>query len=227
MSHSSDYLIVGAGIIGLAIAWELRKRHPSASITILEKEPEVGLHASGRNSGVLHSGIYYGSDTLQAKVRSSGAEKMQEFAKVYSIACNRSGKIIIATSQADLPSIDRLLTNAEDNSIKVKRIDEQVIKKIETHASPYRTGIYSPDTAVSDSKSVAKKLYSLLKEQDVKFELSFPLLEQNEQEKTVSTQNRKISYGYVYNCAGAHADRVAKLFGKGEDYTMVSFKRIL
>jgi L-2-hydroxyglutarate oxidase LhgO len=74
---------------------------------------------------------------------------------------------------------------------------------------------------------VAKKLYSLLKEQDVKFELSFPLLEQNEQEKTVSTQNRKISYGYVYNCAGAHADRVAKLFGKGEDYTMVSFKRIL
>ena len=226
MRESCDYLIVGAGIVGLTVAWELKKRYPSSVIIVLEKESEVGLHASGRNSGVLHSGIYYGSDTLKAKVCSSGAKKMQEFADEYGVDCNRSGKIIIATSETDLPTIDRLLKNAQDNSIKAERIDEQEIKKIEPYATPYQTGIYSPDTAVIDSKAVVKKLYSLLKTKGVNFELSLPLLGQNEKEKTVTTPMGKISYGYLYNCAGANADRVARLFGKGIDYTMIPFKGI-
>ena len=226
MDKECDYLIVGAGIVGLTIAWELKKRYPFSIVTIIEKEQAVGLHASGRNSGVLHSGIYYGSDTLKAKVCSSGAIMMQEFADEFNIVCNRSGKIIIATSWSDLPTIDQLLKNAQENGIKAERIDEQEIKNIEPHASPYQTGIYSPDTAVIDSKAVVKKLYSLLKEQGVKFELSSPLLEQNEQEQTVTTANGKISYSYLYNCAGANADRVARLFGKGLDYTMIPFKGI-
>jgi len=226
MGTNCDYLIVGAGIVGLTVAWELKKRDSSISIIVLEKEVEVGLHASGRNSGVLHSGIYYGSDTLKAKVCSSGAKKMQKFADEYGIDCNRSGKIIIATSESDLSTIDRLLNNAKDNGIKAERIDEHEIKNIEPHASPYQTGIYSPDTAVIDSKAVVKKLYSLLKEQGVKFELGSPLLEHNEQEQAMTTPNGKISYGYLYNCAGANADRVARLFNKGLDYTMVPFKGI-
>jgi L-2-hydroxyglutarate oxidase LhgO len=223
---NTDFLIVGAGIVGLSVAWELRKRNPLATITILEKEPEVGLHASGRNSGVLHSGIYYGSDTLKAKVCSAGAKKMQTFADEYGIACKKSGKIIIATSESDLPTIERLLKNATDNGIKAERLNEKEIAEIEPYATPYQAGIYSPDTAVIDSKSVVKKLYSLLKDKGVRFELNSPLLEQNEKGKTVSIPNKTISYGYLYNCAGANADRVAKLFGQGFDYTMVPFKGI-
>mgnify|MGYP003965852753 FL=1 len=226
MDSSCDYLIVGAGIIGLTIAWELRKKYKSASIVVIEKEPAIGLHASGRNSGVLHSGIYYGSNTLKAKVCSSGAKKMQEFAKEYGIDCNKSGKVIIATSERDLPIIDRLLKNAKDNDIKAERLDEQEIKKIEPYAAPYQTGIFSPNTAVIDSKAIVRKLYSLLQEKGVRFELNSPLLKQNEQEKTVITPKGKISYGYLYNCAGANADRVAKLFGTGLDYTMIPFKGI-
>ena len=223
---NTDFLIVGAGIVGLSVAWELRKRNPLATITILEKEPEVGLPASGRNSGVLHSGIYYGSDTLKAKVCSAGAKKMQTFADEYGIACKKSGKIIIATSESDLPTIERLLKNATDNGIKAERLNEKEIAEIEPYATPYQAGIYSPDTAVIDSKSVVKKLYSLLKDKGVRFELNSPLLEQNEKGKTVSIPNKTISYGYLYNCAGANADRVAKLFGQGFDYTMVPFKGI-
>jgi L-2-hydroxyglutarate oxidase LhgO len=226
MKESCDFLIVGAGIVGLTIAWELRKKNPLAKIIILDKEPVVGMHASGRNSGVLHSGIYYGSDTIKAKVCSSGSKKMQEFAEEYNIPCNRSGKIIIATSEKDLPTIDQLLKNAKDNGINAEQIDEKEIKNIEPYASPYKAGIFSPDTAVIDSNDVMKKLYLLLQEQGVKFELSSPLLGQNSRNRTVITSTGAISYGYLYNCAGANADRVAQLFGKGLDYTVIPFKGI-
>jgi len=226
MNDACDFLIVGAGIVGLTVAWELRKQHPLATITVLDKEPEIGLHASGRNSGVLHSGIYYGRDTLKAKVCSSGAKKMREFAEEHDIACNKSGKVIIATSEKDLPTIDKLLKNAEDNNISARQIDEKEIKEIEPYATAFQTGIYSPDTAVIDSKSVVKKLYDLLIDKSVKFIFNSLLLEQDDKQKTVTTSKEKISYGYLYNCAGANADRVAKLFGKGLDYTMIPFKGI-
>ena len=215
MDRNCDFLIVGAGIVGLTVAWELRKRHSLATITILEKESEVGLHASGRNSGVLHSGIYYGNDTLKAQVCSSGSKRMQEFADEYGIAYSKSGKVIIATSESDLLTINKLLKNAEDNNINAKRLNEKEIKEIEPYATPFQAGIYSPDTAVIDSKSVVKKLYDLLIGKGVNFEFNAPLLEQNEKQKVVTTSKEKISYGYLYNCAG-----------KGLEYTMIPFKGI-
>ena len=215
MNSSCDYLIVGAGIIGLTVAWELRKRDPLVKITILEKEPTVGLHASGRNSGVLHSGIYYGSDTLKAKVCSSGAKKMQEFANEHGIDCNKSGKVIIATSENDLITIDKLIRNASENGIIAEKLNEQEVKEIEPYASPYQAGIHSPETAVIDSKSVIKKLYSLLQDKNVVFKFNSPLLAQDKENRIVTTLKEKISYGYLYNCAGANADRIAKMFGKG------------
>ena len=94
MTKHTNFLIVGAGIVGLTVAWELRKRNSLAVITILEKESEVGLHASGRNSGVLHSGIYYGDDTLKAQFCSSRAKKMRKFADKYNISYSKSGRVI-------------------------------------------------------------------------------------------------------------------------------------
>ena len=93
-SRIYDYVIVGAGIVGLTVAMELRKRHPTSSIVILEKENDIGLHASGRNSGVMHSGVYYGTTTLKAKVCSLGASRMRQFAAKHEIACKKIGKVI-------------------------------------------------------------------------------------------------------------------------------------
>jgi L-2-hydroxyglutarate oxidase LhgO len=222
--RSADFVIIGAGIVGLTVALELRKRHKFASIVVIEKELSVGLHASGRNSGVLHSGIYYGSNTLKAKVCSFGAKKMQDFANEHAISCRRSGKVIIATSKDDLPTIDRLLVNAVENNINAELLNESQIKDIEPYANPYRFGIFSPDTAVIDSNAVVEKLFLLLKDKQVEFKFSSSLLGLGGEKQIITTQNEKISYGYIYNCAGAHADRVAKLFGKGLDYTMIPFK---
>jgi L-2-hydroxyglutarate oxidase len=224
--QTCDYLIVGAGIVGLTVARELSKRHPAARIVILEKEADIGKHASGRNSGVMHSGVYYGSSTLKAKVCSSGAARMREFAAEHGIACNRSGKVIIATSERDLPTIDRLLQNARENGVTAERLDEYGVKQIEPHASPYHAGIYSPDTAVIDSKAVVKKLRELLENDGVKFEFNAPLLTVDQTSKTVTIPADTYSYGYLFNCAGASADLVAKKFGMGLNYTLVPFKGI-
>jgi L-2-hydroxyglutarate oxidase LhgO len=221
---SFDFAIVGAGIVGLAVAFELKKRYPDANIVVLEKEPVLGKHASGRNSGVLHSGIYYGPDTLKAKVCSRGAARMMDFAEEQGIPYRRSGKVIIATGEQDLPTVERLLQNARDNGIRAEKLDEKGIKDIEPHANPYQAGIYSPDTAVIDSRAVLEKLHGLLVRSGVSFALDQGVTDVAEKERQLFTSTGKYSYGYVFNCAGANADRIARKFGLGHDYTLMPFK---
>jgi L-2-hydroxyglutarate oxidase LhgO len=221
---SFDFVVIGAGIVGLTTAYELRRRFPQASIAMLEKEISLGRHASGRNSGVLHSGIYYGADTLKAKVCSRGAARMMAFAEEHGIPYRRSGKVIIATGEQDLPTVERLLQNAKDNGIRAEKLDEKGIKDIEPHANPYQAGIYSPDTAVIDSRAVLEKLHGLLVRAGVSFALDQGVTDVAEKERQLFTSTGKYSYGYVFNCAGANADRIARKFGLGQDYTLMPFK---
>lgn len=226
MKESVDYLIVGGGIIGLTVARELRKRYPAASIALLEKEAALGKHASGRNSGVLHSGIYYDSSTLKAKVCAEGARRMKAFAAEHGINCQHSGKVIVATSPQDLPVIDRLLKNAQENGIRAERLDEQGIRQIEPHAGVYQQGIHCPDTAVIDSKAVLSKLRELLTAEGVEIFFNAPVTSVEVAARKIITPAGEFSYGYLFNCAGASADKVAKHYGLGLDYTLVPFKGI-
>lgn len=161
-ARSFDFSIIGAGILGLTTAYELKRRFPTAHIGVFEKEARPGMHASGRNSGVLYSGIYYGRDTLKAQVCAKGAARMREFASEHGIPYKRAGKVIIATSESDLPVVERLIRNARDNHIRAELLDEKGIKEIEPYSNLYRAGIYSPDTTVIDSLSVLNKLHDLL-----------------------------------------------------------------
>jgi (S)-2-hydroxyglutarate dehydrogenase len=226
VKKSCDVLIVGAGIVGLTVAWELINRDPSLKIIILEKESSIGQHASGRNSGVLHSGIFYADDSLKAKLCASGSRQMQEFSNEHKIACNKSGKVIVATSESDLEIIDKLMKNAQANGVIAKKLNEKEVKDIEPYANVFQSGIYTPETAVIDSKAVLEKLRYLLKDNNVIFKLSSPLVSQVEENNTVTTSKDTFSYGYLYNCAGANADRIAKMFGKANNYTLIPFKGI-
>lgn len=226
MKQSFDYLVVGGGIIGLTVARELRKRYPAASIALLEKEATLGKHASGRNSGVLHSGIYYDSCTLKAKVCAEGARRMKAFAAEHGINCQHSGKVIVATSPQDLPVIDRLIRNAQESGIRVERLDEEGIRRIEPHAGVYQQGIHCPDTAVIDSNAVILKLHELLTAAGVKIFFHAPVVSIDVAARKVITPAGEFSYGYLFNCAGASADKVARHYGLGLDYTLVPFKGI-
>src|SRR3990167_10362736 len=133
--HSFDFVIIGSGIVGMAVARSIKQRMPNATVAVLEKEPHYGLHASGRNSGVLHCGIYYCSDTLKAKVCSQGAFRMLEFAEEYAIPYAKSGKLILATQSDQLATIDSLMNNARLNGIKAERRSEEHTSELQSQSN--------------------------------------------------------------------------------------------
>lgn len=224
---SFDFVIVGAGIVGLTVAYELIHRQPNSKIIILEKEAGPGVHASGRNSGVMHSGIYYGSDTLKAQVCAEGRRQMIKFAKAENINYSECGKVILATSEDQLPTVDQLLQNARNNNIPAERIDTQQLHELEPYAADGPAAIYCPSTAVIDSVGVVNRLKEILEKKGVKFLFDAKVLRvNNKNQGGIETKQGNIKYGYLFNCAGAYADVLAKKFGLAKDYALVPFKGI-
>lgn len=226
MQEASDYLIIGAGIVGLSIAKEIKSREPHAKIRMLEKEPYLGVHASGRNSGVLHTGIYYPQGTLKAKLCKAGADAMFAYAEQHAIPVRRDGKVIVATSEENVQGLDKLLANAAANGIRANRVNTDEIRQIEPHARAKFGGIYCQDTAVIDSPKVLETLHMQLTQQGVQFDTNQTLTSINDEQRSATTQNRTYSYGLLINAAGAYADRVARLAGVGQHYQLVPFKGI-
>lgn len=220
--ESADFLIVGAGIVGLAVAKELRQRHPKARITVLEKESKVGCHASGRNSGVLHSGIYYTPGTLKAQFCAEGARRMLAFAKEHGVAHRVAGKVILAAGPEDLPGVERLEQNAKANGIRATRLSAKGVRQIEPHAAPGE-GLHCLDTAVVDASGVVRALAQQVESSGVRF---FFGEEGIAVEGTVmiTGTRRRFHFEKLINCAGAHADQVARLFGLAKDHVLVPFK---
>jgi L-2-hydroxyglutarate oxidase len=225
MNKNFDFLVVGGGIVGLTVANVLTQRYPSSSIAILEKEDSLGYHASGRNSGVLHCGIFYGSDTLKAKVCAEGARRMIDFAKSENINFKQDGKVILATSEEQLPAIQKLMKNAKDNHIKAELINSSQLKKLEPYAAEGSGAIFCQDTAVIDGLSVLSRLKEILKDKGVTF-LFGCAFQKVIRKGEINTSLGNISYGFLFNCAGAYADKVAKGFGIGNQFALVPFKGI-
>lgn len=224
MTETSDYLIIGAGIIGLAIAREIKSRDSNARIRVLEKEPRLSVHASGRNSGVLHTGIYYPPGTLKAKLCKAGADAMFCYAQEHDIRVRRDGKIIVASSAENAEGLAKLLANATANGICASRISSGEIRQIEPHARAEFGGIYCQNTAVIDGPRVLESLGAQLVEQGVEIVMNQRLIGIDERQQCATTQNRTYNYGLLINAAGAYADRVAHLAGVGQEYRLVPFK---
>jgi (S)-2-hydroxyglutarate dehydrogenase len=132
----SDVLVVGGGIVGLATALELRRRGVG-SVTLLEKEPELGLHASGRNSGVIHAGLYYATDSLKARLCAEGARRLREYAAERRLPLRVCGKVIVATSPATAPQIDALYERARANHVRAERITPDELRALEPEAATH------------------------------------------------------------------------------------------
>ncbi len=209
-----DYLIVGAGIVGLTIAYELIKRDSSLSIAVVEKENEVAEHASGRNSGILHAGFYYTPNSLKAKLTAKGNRLMKEFCKNHGILIKETQKVILSKNEEELKTLYELKRRAEKNGINVEIIDENELQKIEPNAKTFAKALYSPTTASVNPKIVCLKLKEILKSKGVDFYFNTNFF------KTI------FKYKYLINAAGAYADKIAKMFGKGKDFVLIPFKGI-
>jgi len=222
--NSCDQLIIGSGIVGLAVAREIRKRSPHSKILILEKEKGPGLHASGRNSGVLHSGIYYPPGSLKAQVCKEGARQMTVFAEERKIPLRKGGKVILATKEEEIPRLHALMENARANQIRAELCDETQIRKIEPHARAYRQGIHLPDVAVIDPLAVVHALVKELKEGGVEIHFTEPVESVDPSKREVKTPGGRYGYGHLFNCAGAYADRIARFFGLASRFALIPFK---
>jgi L-2-hydroxyglutarate oxidase LhgO len=220
-----DAVIVGAGMVGLAVAKALGEKDPSARLLVLEKEAAPGKHASGRNSGVLHSGIYYPPDTLKARFCREGARRMKAFAREQGVLLGEWGKVILAVDAAERPALEKLKRNADAQGIRAEVVEGAVLAALEPHAAPGAAGLHCPDTAVVDAKALVKKLAELLLSRGVEIRLGRTVAAVDLAARTVSTaEGETIGFGRLYNCAGAHADRVAHLCGVGLEYGLVPFK---
>lgn len=220
-----DFLIVGAGIIGLAMARELRIRHPGASIAVLEKEDSIGKHASGRNSGVLHSGIYYKEGSLKAKVCAEGAREMAAYCKERGLPLLQIGKVILPVSMEDRPQLDLLYQRAKANGARIEIIDKEQLREIEPAAhSALGKAIYAPETSVIEPRSILDSLSKELKKDRIQIIYNTSVRTINKYKKTVASGTTVYHYGHLINTAGIFADKIAEAFDVGRKYVMVPFK---
>lgn len=218
-----DFVIVGAGIIGLTLARELARKK-MGRILVIEKERDPGLHASGRNSGVIHAGIYYAADSLKAKFCVEGHRKLTEYAEERNIPLLKCGKVIVATKPETVATLDTLLERAKVNGVEAQRISLEELKELEPEAKSHSHAIWSPKTYVIDSKAVLKALISELKELGVQIEFNQQALAVSRAEQFVRTKTHTWNYGFLFNTAGAYADQVAHGFGVGLNYRLIPFK---
>jgi L-2-hydroxyglutarate oxidase len=229
MKKTCDYLVIGAGVVGLAIARELKIRNTGAKIIVLEKEAATGMHSSGRNSGVLHSGIYYPPNSLKAKVCSQGAREMAEYCLANQLPLSKIGKVLIPTREEDLGQLNLLQERAIANGVTAERIDATTLKEIEPEANAV-TGqaLWIPSTSVGDSKKVMTRLTEEVKELGIVLNCGVTIKEVEKGNKnTVNlTNNDQVSYGHLVNASGLHADSVAHLFNIAKQYVLLPFKGI-
>src|SRR5690349_15616649 len=152
-----DYAIVGGGIVGLAVAWRLLQRKPEARLVVIEKEPDWARHQTGRNSGVIHSGIYYKPGSLKAKMCREGNRQMLEFCQTHGLKYEICGKVIVATEQDELPRLDALCERGLANGLAVRKLTREGVKEIEPHVYCL-AGLHVPSTGIVDYAAVCRKL---------------------------------------------------------------------
>ena len=222
---SADFVVIGGGIVGLTIALELKRREPSARIMVLEKEDRPGRHSSGRNSGVLHSGIYYPPGSLKAKVCGQGAREWAGYCRARGLPINRIGKVLLPLNSSDAPQLDILEQRAAANGVECERLGEAELRRIETEArSATGEALLIRSTSVVNSADCLAQVVRDVEAAGIELSCGGNLGAVDTTAQTLEWNGEKLSYGHAVNCAGLHADSVAHRFGVGQRYSLLPFK---
>jgi len=200
----------------------LRRRHPGASVTLLEKEPTWGRHASGRNSGVLHAGFYYAADSLKARFTRDGNACLTRYCVERALPLNRCGKLVVARTPADLPGLDQLLARGRANGVELQAITAAEARELEPRVKTCERALFSPTTSSVDPVAVLQSLVTESSNAGVTVLAGTAYLGRTG--TVVRTSAGPITPGYCINTAGLYADRVAREWGFSERWRIVPFK---
>jgi L-2-hydroxyglutarate oxidase len=221
-----DAVIVGGGIVGLAVALEITKRFPRLRLLLVEKEDRVGRHQSGHNSGVIHSGVYYKPGSLKAKLCVEGAAAMVEFCGKHRIPHQVCGKVIVATQEQELQGLTELRRRGEANGLTgLRLIGPDELREIEPHARGLQA-LVVPSTGITDYAAVCEKYAELISLQGGTILTSTAVIgiERRNDEIVVETNGGAFSARFLINCAGLFSDRISRMAGDDPQVMIVPFR---
>ena len=224
-SETHDLCIVGGGIVGLATAWAVMRRRPDTSIVLLEKESSLAFHQTGRNSGVIHSGIYYTPGSLKAETCRTGRAALIEFCKEHGVDFEVCGKVVVALNEAELPALDQIHQRGLANGSKLKPLSASELREIEPHVAGIR-GLRVPETGIVDYRGVCDALSRLITKTGGRIQLETKVLGllREPNHLVIDTTRGAIRTRKVVNCGGLQSDRLARRLGTPPDMRIIPFR---
>jgi L-2-hydroxyglutarate oxidase len=224
--HDADIAIVGAGIVGLSTAYQLSRRAPGLSLRVLDKETEPAAHQTGRNSGVIHSGIYYPPGSLKSLTCRAGRQALIEFCQEQALPHEICGKLIVATNQPELEQLVRIRERGRQNGVEVRELERDELLKFEPHAAGLRA-LHVPQAGIVDYRAVCRRLVECIGQAtDCHLIFSAEVCAFSARSGRVVVHSRagEFSVRHVVNCAGLHSDHVTRMTGEMPEVRIIPFK---
>jgi L-2-hydroxyglutarate oxidase LhgO len=221
-------VVVGGGILGLATARLIAREHPAADVVVVEREPQLALHQTARNSGVVHAGIYYEPGSLKARLCRRGVALLRDFCAQRGVPYEACGKLVVALDERELPRLDRLAERAHANGVPdLRSLDGAGLRAVEPHAAGI-AALHSPETAITDFRAVALALADELTERGGVVRTSAPVVRVRRAAARGAAvelaDGSALRADRVVVCAGLHADRLARASGEPSTPRIVPFR---
>ena len=227
LDEGCDYLIIGSGVIGLAVGISLLESNQSLKVKVYEKEQRLGEHASGRNSGVIHAGFYYSPDSLKAKFCAEGNKELKTLCKTNGLPILETGKVVVTSNLDQLARLESLFLRGVENNIDLELLDANKLTHIEPAARTHGKFLWSPTTAVADPKSIIDFLANKFRNLGGMIEVGGKIELRDESSSIKAFKdNKEVPAQNIINAAGVHADSIAKKIGVGTEFACLPFKGV-
>jgi len=221
-----DICIIGGGILGLATAYQLSKKHPKLKLAVLEKETSLAKHQTGHNSGVLHTGIYYKPGSLKAINCRNGKKAMEQFCKEQGIEHELCGKIIVALNDEEIPRMQNIFQRGQENGVNCKIISREEMLETEPHVAGVQA-IHVPECGIVNYKQVCLRLGEIIQEKEenkIFLGQQVTKIRNMATSLVVETDKQQIECKHLINCGGLHSDKLTKLGGQPPPAKIIPFK---
>ena len=221
-----DICIIGGGIVGLATAYQLSKKHPKLKLAILEKETSLAKHQTGHNSGVLHTGIYYKPGSLKAINCRNGKKAMEQFCKEQGIEHELCGKIIVALNDEEIPRMQNIFQRGQENGVNCKIISREEMLEIEPHVAGVQA-IHVPECGIVNYKQVCLRLGEIIHEKEenkIFLGRQVTKIRNLATSLMIETDKQQVECKHLINCGGLHSDKLTKLGGQPPPAKIIPFK---